>query len=202
MAQQIDTHFRNRYVDIVIPAQRFTAAQSEAIRKSYEDGSASTDAGLRFHCAIAEAVNEAFGAKYNESRKKIASIENIRIGRGSYRLNSAVRAQFGVNKDGNIYLTVGLIRNRDGMRYRLTWLNDAVPERLARVAVAHDRGESHPEVADELYLELAELHIMAENTDPRRNHDSGNTRRKKDPEAERRRIRRRVCTTQLAEVYG
>lgn len=173
---------------------RLTAHQGSIVRKAIAE---ETPQELRYRCLVAEAVNESFGGA-----SKPDEYSDVQVGKRTFRLNPKAKAQFGVNHDSQAYLTVGVIDHSvaEPVRYRLTWLGDAIPHVFKELAVAHDSGVSTPGRRVALSLDTAEVHILGEKngkkkTDRRRNHDTGPDG-KPYPRAPRRH-HRRVCDTDL-----
>ena len=196
--------FEEYQITLAIPAQHFTSAHKSAIQKSVR---AQGTVALQQHCAVAEATNEALGGVYNDARE-IAERQILDFGNlGQFVLNNSARARFGIDSHDKIFLTVGLVEEGetdDSARYRLTWKGDTVPEALARIAVAHDLGESHQEVEVDLPLGAAQLRIVSKkpadprpNTEERRASKNGPRGKRGEP-----RLHRRICAADIERTYA
>jgi hypothetical protein len=148
---------------ITIPEQiGLTSAQRSMIRESYGDGQ-DLPQKVRYACAIAEAMNETIK-------------DGIEVGGQIHLPNPKVRAQFGKNRKGLPYLTVGLI-DPDGKTWTLTWQGGDVPVKMAVTALKHDQGKRTKTIAIPLTLEGATVYETGakrgkRRNDPRRNHDT------------------------------
>ncbi len=211
MVAQIQNVFDGFEVTVAIPAQHLTAAQTTAIKQVYGKGNGNGNGkgtvSLQYHCAVAEATNEAFGGVYDERRNKLAERYVLDFGDlGTFVLHNASRARFGIDQSNRIFLTVGLIEENqadDSARYRLTWRGDAIPESLARIAVAHDRGENHQEVVVPLSLGDAQLRAVRKaKPDNRAYTEKRKAEKNGDPPHGRPRKHRRVCDTDIDRIYS
>jgi hypothetical protein len=151
-------------LDIIVPEQvGLTGAQRKLIRDSFGDGQ-DLPSKVRFSCAIAEAVNDTVK-------------DGILIAGTVYMPNPKARAQFGKNKRGHPYLTIGLVDPEGDARYTLTWQGDAVPVQMAVIALKHDQGKRAETIGIPLPLDAAKVHPTGNKDgrrkpDLRRNHDA------------------------------
>jgi hypothetical protein len=97
---------------------------------------------LRFACRIAQDADAAFEEIELEDGTKLT-------------LNPKGKAQFGRNKQGQPFLTVGVIWSGNGQSYRLQWVGDKVPLKMQQVAVAHDEGRKVSSTRVRLKLDAA-----------------------------------------------
>lgn len=211
MPAKIENVFDGYYITLNIPAQRFTGAQRAVIKKAYAEKVVKGVVALQQHCAVAEATNEALGGVYNTTRDRLVEREILDFGGvGQFALNTSSQARFGIDSVGKMFLTVGLAKEDeagDSTKLRLTWKGNAIPETLARVAVAHDSGESHDEVEVQLQLGDAQLRAVRVQID-KRPYTPRQKKEKNTPEknvADYRtqpRKHRRICSADLAKTYG
>ena len=157
--------------------------EQNLLRKALIEG-VGGDQELRFTCRIAQDVNETF--------------ERVDLPDGTHlTLNPKAKAQFGRNKDGQAYLTVGVTWSGNGLAYRLRWVGDKVPRKMQEVAVKHDEGRAVRPVA--IALDFADANIAPVRHDvkadgtraPRR------TPAKTGPHLTTRRTHARLCATDL-----
>ena len=199
---KVENVFDGYAVTLGIPAQHFTAAHKTAIKEAYGGKGSVT---LQQHCAVAEATNEAFGAVYAPDREKLEDRGVLDFGDlGRFMLNKKARARFGINHQNQIFLTVGLIEEVEddtAAKYRLTWKGDAIPETLARIAVAHDEGETHQEVEIELPLGDAQLVAVSKSVD-KRPYTKERKAAKNGGTRSRPRKHRRICATDIERTYA
>jgi hypothetical protein len=160
-----NTLFAGELTVFVAEQRGLTRAQRDMINKAFNEGQ-DLPPRVRFHCAIAEAVNAAIA-------------DGIEVGGKIYRPNRNVRAQFGKNKRGLAYLTFGLIAP-NGKPLTLTWQgDDNVPYEMVKIAVAHDKGRSVSDATVTLALGNAIVYETGNKggnkrrKDPRPNHDTG-----------------------------
>lgn len=83
---------------------------------------------LRYQCRIATDARE---------NLKLVKLDNGE----TLTLSPSVAPQFGKNRHGQTYLTATMLYSGDGLYYRVNWTGAAVPEKMARIAVAHDLGK-------------------------------------------------------------
>lgn len=100
--------------------------QQQAIRNALE-GQQAPPESLRFQCRIASDARENF--------KEIALNDGETL-----RLHPRAKPQFGKNNKGQAYLTATMSYSGDGNSYTVKWVGDAVPEKMQRIAVKHDKG--------------------------------------------------------------
>lgn len=191
-------------IDIRIPAlPRLTGAQKKAIRAAYDK--ADNEKALTYHCAVAEAANEAFGAVYDDRRDRVVKVHPVEFpGVGVFRLNDQARARFGLDAHNRIYLSVSLIdENHPDRTYKLIWRDAAVPQQLAQVAVQHDRGDAHDGLKVRLELADAEVFTFRRTKDKRPYDDKRREGKNADHKAApgRRRVHRRVADCDVERVY-
>lgn len=128
--------------------------EQDMLRKMLSDGEGASNQ-LRFVCRIATDANQNF--------------RRVSIRRRVFVLNPKAKAQFGRNANGYAFLTVGLIDEKTGDRYRLHWEGDNVPRKMQEVAVRHDEGKSVRPTTVKLDLEHAKVWRL--NADTRERHD-------------------------------
>jgi hypothetical protein len=193
--------FDDYQITLTIPAQHYTAAHRKAIKKALPKMG---PVSLQQHCAVAEATNAALGGVYQGDR--ITEREVLDFGDvGRFVLNPSAHARFGITATNKIFLTVGLIeedQSDSSTRYRLTWQGEAVPETLARIAVAHDAGESHKDFEVDLDMGSAKLVAAPKSAD--RRPDTPKRRAQKNGPADRKgqpRKHRRICSDDLIRTY-
>lgn len=201
---RIKNIFTEYTVDITVPPLApLTSAQRRAIQSAYSV----SDPGktLTYTCAVAEATNEAFGAVYNDARERVVQYQPIEFPDfGEFRLSSHSRAHFGLDKRNHIYLSVGLrpFDEASDLRYKLIWRDNAVPQKLAEIAVKHDRGEPHPECTVELPLADAEVYLSVytpQTPQQKAVKDAHEKLRKRGPGKHR--VHRRVAACDVERVY-
>lgn len=100
--------------------------QQQAIRNALEVQESPPES-LRFQCRIASDARENF--------KEIALNDGETL-----RLHPRAKPQFGKNNKGQAYLTATMSYSGDGQSYTVKWVGDAVPEKMQRIAVKHDKG--------------------------------------------------------------
>lgn len=98
----------------------------DMVRKALANADGPPNA-LRFQCRIATDARENF--------------EHIPLDNGEYlTLSRSGSPQFGKNSKGKAFLTATVIYSGDGESYRIQWAGDAVPLKMQKIAVRHDKG--------------------------------------------------------------
>lgn len=194
--------FKDFHVKVEISGQpQLTSDQKKAVQGYYKERS---QVYRQFHCAVAESVNEAFGGTYDKNRHKLTQRAVLDFGEaGRYVLDDSCRARLGTDMNGELYLKVGLTGETEddkAERYRLTWRGQNVPELMARIAVAHDKGEAHDWAKINLELGEAELTVAPKklkDTRPPRNPEKDGGRKVRGV-----RNHHRPCLGDLKKLYG
>jgi hypothetical protein len=201
MPKPIPNKFADYHVTLELPASaRLTGAQKTAIKTA---AAARGTVSLQQHCAVAEAANEAFGGIYDNRRNNFDDLEILDFGElGTYTLNRFARARFGVHQNGEIFLTIGIKQADGNERYRLTWKAAHIPETLAMVAAAHDKGDQYPAASIELSLGQAELRSTPTTVDRRKNTAARKASKNGKPRANGTpRRHQRVCVADIERTY-
>jgi hypothetical protein len=178
------TELKGRVV-VAVQGQTAQPAWMQNLLKKALDNGVGADQELRFTCRIAQDAKAAFA--------RITTADG-----SDWVLNPKAAPQFGRNRHGNAYLTLGLIHEATGGRVRITWEGEGVPPKMKEVAVKHDEGRRVGATRIALNLEDAEVTELLERTEGDRNrarryeaksarHVAGTTRR-----------HGRLCATDLA----
>ena len=199
MAQVTDL-FEGYSIQLEVAPTRHTPAQREAIKSTI---STESPQKLRYNCLVAEALNEAL--RGGENGTPVSDYQYLELGDHTFQLNPRARSQFGMDHNGEPYLTTSLVHVDTGVRYAFTWRGDNVPPDLMKLAVAHDQGKNTPGYQEALPLDDAEIHIIGEKNPgqaeraerdrrTRRNHDTNAANRP------HRRTHRRICEMDLVKA--
>lgn len=135
--------------------------ERDILQKVLQDGFGASNQ-LRFVCRIATDANENFSR---------VELSDGRV----FTLNPKGKAQFGRNSSGRAFLTVGVIEESTGERYRLHWEGDNVPRKMQEVAVKHDEGRTVRPTTVRLNMAHAKVWKLGKKSDTRKRHDVART---------------------------
>lgn len=156
-------------IDIRVKGQGAKPAwEQKMLAKALEGGVNNSEGAqsLRKTCRIAEDMNAALA-------------DGIVVGDRLYGLNPRNKSQFGRNREGDPFLTTGVVDAETGQRLTLTWSGVNVPLRMVEAAVKHDAGKRIGERVVPLDFGMAVVHETGNKDgngrakrDGRRNHDT------------------------------
>lgn len=157
--------------------------QQQAIRNALEVQEFPPES-LRFQCRIASDARDNF--------------KEIILGDGeTLRLHPRAKPQFGKNNKGQAYLTATMTYSGDSRSYTIKWVGDAVPEKMQRVAVKHDKGLRVGATIVNLDLSKAQVLLSASAEHNRRyadKHPESRSESRRRYEAKRGVTKNRTCS--------